>query len=104
VVDHIELTSSLSYHKLSIFYEKIKEILMNQIQSNTIIERFILNSFGYHLLLFFNDENAPLTRSANDLLRSLKLRQGLPALMFDLSQAIEENDLVKIRSIFKTQP
>ncbi|CAF3648034.1 unnamed protein product [Rotaria socialis] len=103
VVDHIELTSSLSYHKLSIFYEKIKEILMNQIKNDTIIERFILNSFGYHLLLFFNDENAPLTRSANDLLRSLKLRQGLPALMFNLSQAIEENDLVKIQSIFKTK-
>ena len=30
----------------------IKDLLLNQVKNNTILERFILNGFGYHLLLF----------------------------------------------------
>ncbi|CAF0982468.1 unnamed protein product [Rotaria sordida] len=101
IVDDIELTSSLSYYKLQIFYDTIKNILIDQIKNNIIIERFVLNSFGYHLLLFFNDEKIQVTKYVNDLLRSLKLRQGLPALMYDFAQAIEDDDLVKIQNIFR---
>ncbi|CAF2511956.1 unnamed protein product [Rotaria sp. Silwood2] len=75
--------------------------LLHQIKNNIIIERFVLNGFGYHLLLFFNDEKIQLTKFVNDLLRSLKLRQGLSTLMYDLAQAIEDDDLVKLQNIFR---
>ncbi|CAF2719841.1 unnamed protein product [Rotaria sp. Silwood2] len=101
IVDDIELTSSLSYYKLQIFYDTIKNVLIDQIKNNIIIERFVLNGFGYHLLLFFNDEKIQLTKFVNDLLRSLKLRQGLSTLMYDLAQAIEDDDLVKLQNIFR---
>jgi len=101
IVDEIELTSTLSYNKLRIFYNTIKDVLINQMQNDTIIERFVLNGFGYHLLLFFNDENIQLTKFLNDLLRSLKLRKGLIALMSDLVQAIADDDLEKIENILK---
>ncbi|CAF4754813.1 unnamed protein product [Rotaria sp. Silwood1] len=101
IVDDVELTSSLSYYKLRIFYDTIKNVIIDQMKNSIIIERFVLNGFGYHLLLFFNDEKIQLTKFVNDLLRSLKLRQGLPALMYDLTQAIEDDDLVKIQNTFR---
>ncbi|CAF4746243.1 unnamed protein product [Rotaria sp. Silwood1] len=101
IVDDVELTSSLSYYKLRIFYDTIKNVIIDQMKNSIIIERFVLNGFGYHLLLFFNDEKIQLTKFVNDLLRSLKLRQGLPALIYDLAQAIEDDDLVKIQNIFR---
>jgi hypothetical protein len=71
------------------------------LKNNIITERFVLNGFGYHLLLFLTDENIQLTKFVNDIFRSLKLRQGLPALMNDLAQAIADDDLTKIQQIFK---
>jgi hypothetical protein len=103
IIDDIELTPSLTYNKLRIFYDSIKEILFNQLKTNNIIERYVLNGFGYHLLLLFNDENLQLPKFLNDLSNSLKFRQGLPSLMNDLVQAISDDDLVKIQNIFKVK-
>jgi IS1 family transposase len=100
IIDEIELTSSLTYHKLRIFYDLIKDILFNQLKNNNI-ERYILSGFGYHLLLLFNDENLQISKSLNDLLRSLKCRQGLSLLMTELAHAISDDDLGKIQNIFK---
>jgi hypothetical protein len=101
IIDEIELTSALTYKKLRIFYEKIKDVILDQLKTNVNIERFILNGFGYHLLLFLNDENIHMTKVFNDLITSLKFRQGLPALMNELVEAIVKNDLEKIQHIFK---
>lgn len=105
IIDEIELTSTLIYNKLRIFYDSIKNILFNQlkINNNNIIERLTLNGFGYHLLLLFNDENLPLSKSSNDLLRSLKFRQGLPLLIQELYQAIIDDDLTKIQNLLKVK-
>ncbi len=104
IVDEIELTSTLSYNKLRIFYNTIKDVLINQMQNDTIIERFVLNGFGYHLLLLFNDDNLQLPKYSNDLLRSVKFQQGLPGLMNDLIEAISNDNLGIIQNIFKIKP
>ncbi len=102
IIDEISLTSTLTYNKLQIFYDIIKDTLYNQLKTNNMIERYVLNGFGYHLLLLlFNDENLQLSKYSNDLLRSLKFRQGLPGLMNDLIEAISNDDLGKIQNIFK---
>lgn len=103
LIENIELRSPLSYYKLRVFYDKIKEILLKQMKNDVLMERLVLNGFGYHLLLLFNEENIQLTRTVNDLLRSFKLRQGLPVLMYDLIQAIQDNDLLQLENIFKTK-
>ncbi|UJR25710.1 hypothetical protein I4U23_007061 [Adineta vaga] len=103
IVDEIELTSTLTYNKFRVFYEIIQKTLINQMKNNLIMERFVLNGFGYHLLLFFRDDNIQLTKFVSDLLRSLKLRQGLPALMYDLVQGIVNDDLGQVQSILKTR-
>ncbi len=101
IIDEIELTPSLTYNKLRVFSDKIKDILLNQLKTNVNTERFILNGFGYHLLLYLDDENIPMTKALNDLINSLKFRQDLPALMSGLAEAIVKDDLEKMQHIFK---
>ncbi|CAF3948332.1 unnamed protein product [Adineta steineri] len=103
IVDEIELTSTILYNKLRIFYDAIQNVLEEQMKDNLVLERFVLNGFGYHLLLFFNDENMELTKFLIDLLRSLKIRQGLIVLMYDLVEAIADDNLEQIKNIFKTK-
>jgi hypothetical protein len=101
IIDEIELTSSVTYNKSRIFYQTIKDTLLNHLKSNLLIERYVLHGFAYHLLLLYQEENLPITKFLNDLLRSFKLQQGLLALMNDLVQAITDDDLGKIQHIFK---
>ena len=101
IVDHLELLPSLSYHRLRIFYDAVKDILIKQLTNNLLIERLVLNGFGYHLLLYFADESVQLSKFANNLLYSLKCRRGVPALIHDLTQAIVDNDLAKVKDIFR---
>ena len=103
IVDEIELTSSVVYDQLRPFYETIKTLLQSQWKNPTLCERFVLNSFGYHLLLFVDDEHFQSDRFHQDLLLSLKLRQGLPALMYDLARAIADDNLAKVQQICKTK-
>ncbi|CAF4325500.1 unnamed protein product, partial [Adineta steineri] len=103
IVDEIELTSTILYNKLRIFYDAIQNVLEEQMKDNLVLERFVLNGFGYHLLLFFHDENMELTKFLIDLLRSLKVRQGLIVLMYDLVEAIADDNLEQIKNIFKTK-
>jgi hypothetical protein len=42
-----------------------------------------------------------MTKTLNDLINSLKFRQGLPALMTGLAEAIVKDDLEKMQHIFK---
>jgi len=101
IIDDITLTSALTYNKLRIFYDIIKDTLYNQLKTNNTIERYVLNGFGYHLLLLFNDDNLQLPKYSNDLLRSVKFQQGLPELMNDLIEAISNDNLGIIQNIFK---
>ena len=104
ILDQIELTSAVTYKKLRVFSETIKDILWNQLKNNADLERYVLNGFGYHLLLLLNDENVQMTKTLNDLVQSLRFRQGLPALMDSLVVAIANDDLGKMQNIFKIKP
>ena len=101
IIDEIELTPSLTYKKFRIFAEKIKEILLNQLKLNVNIERYVLNGFGYHLLLLLTDENTPMNKTCQDLVQSLRYRQGLPALMNELVQAIVNDELGRMEKILR---
>lgn len=103
IIDEIELTSSFVYEELRPFYAVIATLLQKQWKNPTLSERLILNSFGYHLLLFIDDEHFQSSRSQQDLLLSLKLRQGLPALMYDLARAIADDNLAKVQQICRTK-
>lgn len=101
IIDEIELTPSLTYNKLRIFAEKIKEVLLNQLKLNVNIERYVLSGFGYHLLLLLTEENEQMNKTCQDLVQSLRFRQGLPALMDDFVEAIEDDDLGKMEKILR---
>ena len=102
-IDEIELTPPIIYNKLKIFSQAIKDILLIQYKMNNNIERYVLNGFGYHLLLLFNDETLQINKFLKDLLHSIKLRQDLPILMNDLIKAIANDDLGRLQNIFKIQ-
>ena len=104
IVDEIELTPALIYHRLRPFYSSIQTILENHWHNQLLCERFILNSFGYHLLLFADDQHLQAHPHLAHLIQSLKIRQGHSALMFDLVRAIVDDDLSKIHQICKVKP
>lgn len=101
IVDEIELTPSLTYNKLRIFAEKIKEILLNQLKMNVNIERYVLSGFGYHLLLLLIEDNGQMNKTCQDLVQSLRFRQGLPILMDDFLEAIADDDLPKVEKLLR---
>ncbi|CAF0846921.1 unnamed protein product [Rotaria sp. Silwood1] len=105
IIEYIEFTTStVIYNKLKPFYNAIMDILIIQLKRNFIIKQFILNHFGYHLLIFFQNKNLQMTTYVYDLLCSLKLYKGLPVLMKDLIQAIIDDDFMKLNNIFKIKP
>ncbi|CAF0854772.1 unnamed protein product [Adineta ricciae] len=103
VVEEIELTPTLSYNKFRVFYEIIKNTLINQMRNNLFMERCILNGFGYHLLLLFNDDDVQLPKPVNDLLCPLKVRQGLVASMYELVQGISNDNFGQVQHLLKAR-
>jgi hypothetical protein len=103
IIDQIELTSSDVYERLRPFYNVIKTILDEQFKNTLVCERFVMHSFGYHLLLFITDEHLKSNRTLQNLVHSVKVRQGLPALMYELVQTIVDDDVTKMQLLLKTQ-
>lgn len=101
IVDEIELTPALIYHRLRPFYQRIQMILEKHWKNQQLVERFILNSFGYHLLLFVDDQHLQANPYLNRLIQLLKIRQGLSALMYDLVRAILDDDINQIQRLCK---
>ncbi|CAF0899953.1 unnamed protein product [Adineta steineri] len=105
IVDIIESTQSISMHnKLRPFYDIIMNLLISQLKNDKFIEQFILNNFGYYLLIFCKNKTLLMTRYVYKLLRSLKLYRSLPVLMFNFLQTIIENNFEKLKLILKLQP
>jgi len=104
IIEYIEFTTSIDiYNKLRPFYDAIMDILIIQLRKKSIIEQFILNNFGYHLLLFFKNKSLQMTKHTYNLLHSLKLNQGLPILISSMIQAIIDDDFIKLKNIFKAK-
>jgi len=102
IIEYIELTTSIViYNKLRPFYDAIMDILLIQLQRNSIIERFILNNFGYYLLIFFKNKSLPMTKYVYNLLHSLKLNRGLHISISNMIQAIIDDDFVRLKKVFK---
>ena len=102
VVEYMEMTTSkLVYQQLRPFYNAIMEKLILQLKNDSIIEQFILNDFGYLLILFYKDKTLQMTKHAYYLLRSLKVHQGLPVLISNFKQSIIDDDLAKLKNILK---
>jgi hypothetical protein len=92
---------SKSTHKFRPFYDAMINMLKFQLKRNSIIEQFILNQFGYYLLIFFKNKTLQMTKHVYKLIRSLKLNQGLPVLISNMFQAIIDDDLIKFKDILK---
>jgi hypothetical protein len=102
IVEFIEFTSSeLIYKKLKPFYDSIVDMLIIQLKRNSVMEQLIFNHFGYYLLKFYKNKTLKMTKYAFSLLHSLKVHKGVPILMADFVQAIINDDIGKLRSIFK---
>ncbi|CAF1255872.1 unnamed protein product [Rotaria sordida] len=105
IIEYIEFTTSIEiYNKLRPFYNAIMNVLIRQLKKKFIIKQFILNHFGYYLLIFFQNKNLQMTKYVYNLLCSLKLYKGLPVLIIDLKQSITDDNFMKLKNIFKIEP
>ena len=105
IVEYIEFAQSkLIYHRLRPFYDAIMNVLILQLQKGSIIEQFILNNFGYHLLIFYQNKNLQMTTHNYNLLYSLKLNNGLPVLVSHLVKAVIDDNMSKFKNILKIKP
>ncbi|CAF2110388.1 unnamed protein product [Rotaria magnacalcarata] len=105
IIEYIAFTTStLTYNRLRTFYNPILNVLMLQLKRRFIIEEFILNQFGYYLLIFFRNKKLPMKTQVYDLLYSLQSDKGLPAVISDLKQAVTDDNFVKLKQISKIKP
>lgn len=102
IIDYIEFIKSFEiYNKLKVFHDIIYNILIIQLKKDSIIEQFILNHFGYYLLLFFKHKTLLMTKYAFNLLHSIKLNRSLPSLISNMMHAIIDDDFIKLKSSLK---
>jgi hypothetical protein len=102
IIEYIEFTTSLEiYNKLIPFYDAIVNMLKEQLEKTKIIERYILNNFGYYLLIFFRNQKLSMTKDNFNLLYSLKSNQGLSILISSMRQSIIDDDFINLKKNFK---
>ena len=94
--------SMVIYQQYRPFYQAIHEILIVQLKRTSMIKRFIQNAFGYYLLIFYRRKTLPMTRKVYQLLLEIKDNRRSTVSIGNLMQVVRENDLIKLKQMFKT--
>ena len=105
ILEWIEfIPSMIMYQQYRPFVQVIETILLEQLKQSWIIERFIYNAFGFDLLKFYRNKKLPMTRDSYESLKSIKCNQGLVLNIANLMQTVRENDLERMKEIYKSNP